>query len=132
MWKYFACLRGNHIYHVRVQPGRVFVECGCCGHRSHGWNLTARSTTKVKPTLRLLLDESATSATRAVVASRPREGHSRSPRLAASNEFRLHLELSADGWKRVDDGGTGNPRLSPKVGRKLRKVFQLVDFDRSH
>jgi hypothetical protein len=131
MWKYFACLRGNHIYHVRVQPGRVFVECGCCGHRSHGWNLTARSTAKAKPTLRLLLDESATAATRAVVASRPRESHAHSARLAASSEFRLHLELSADGWRRIDGSETGNPG-SPKVGRKLRKVFQMVDFDRSH
>jgi hypothetical protein len=132
MWKYFACLRGNHIYHVRVQPGRVFAECGHCGHRSHGWNLTARSTTKSKQTLRLLLDESAAAAARTVVASRPAEARAHSARVAASNEFRLHLELSADGWKRVDGNRSGNPPLPPKMGRKLRRVFQLVDFDRSH
>jgi hypothetical protein len=132
MWKYFACLRGNHVYHVRVQPGRVFVECGCCGRRSHGWNLAAQSTTRAKQTLRLLLDESAAAATRAVVASRPRESPLRSARLASSTEFRLHLELSADGWTRLDGRETGNPRLPPKVGRKLRRVFQLVDFDRTH
>ncbi len=120
MWKYFACLRGHHTYHVRVQPGLVFLECICCGRRTHGWNLTARSATRARQTLRLLLDESAMSQTRPVKAPPSSESRRYPERLAASNEFRLHLELSGPVHKRMDR----------EMGQQLRKVLQLVGSDR--
>ena len=131
MLKYFACLRGKHTYHVRVQPGRVFLECTCCSRRSPGWNLTAGSTTKAGEAFRLLLEESAIAETAPVDAPQPCDSRDCSEYLPAPNEFRLHLELSAAGWKRMDgDDDIRGLRLLPKMGQKLRKVFQVVGSDR--
>lgn len=99
MWKFFAChVLRNHTYEVRVQQGRVFLECSGCSRRTQGWNLINGSTARAGHALRLLLDESAMirarprSGLQARRALQPRVARDYSGRFAPRTEFRLHLE----------------------------------------
>ena len=100
MWKFFAChVLRNHTYEVRVQQGRVFLECSACSRRTQGWNLIKGSTTTARHALRLLLDESAMAQARprrglqARRALQPRVARDYSERFTPRTELRLHLEI---------------------------------------
>src|SRR5918992_632175 len=58
MWKPFKCrLFRDHDYEMRRQPGVVFLECGRCGRRSHGWVLDEMRVRRETSPLRLLIAE---------------------------------------------------------------------------
>lgn len=69
MWVRLNCfLRRRHLYRLRLNKGRMYMECADCGHRSQGWEMgpKARPLTPKRPTrsdLRIWLDDTvATSA----------------------------------------------------------------------
>jgi hypothetical protein len=49
MWNLISCyLSGRHDYHVRCEPGAIFLSCTHCGKRSMGWELRAQAQIDVR------------------------------------------------------------------------------------